>query len=132
MQRAGKPKRMSGESSHPGWTTSDLWTAKLWVSPSWITPRILGTQPIGIGAPMASVLVKDYASKSLILARETFIAKARNPVIDVHAHVNANTPAEVQAWVHTMDEVGIETTIILTGATGAKFDQLVELYLKPY
>ncbi len=31
-----------------------------------------------------------------------------------------------------MDEVGIETTIILTGATGAKFDRLVELYLKPY
>jgi hypothetical protein len=28
-----------------------------------------------------------------------------------------------------MDEVGIETTIILTGATGAKFDQLVDLYL---
>jgi predicted TIM-barrel fold metal-dependent hydrolase len=53
-------------------------------------------------------------------------------VIDIHAHVNANTPAEVQAWVRTMDEVGIETTIILTGATGAKFDKLVDLYLKPY
>src|SRR6266404_2944141 len=81
---------------------------------------------------MDSILVKDYAPKSSIVARETFIAKARSPVIDVHAHVNANTPAEVQAWVRTMDEVGVETTIILTGATGPKFDQLVELYLKPY
>ncbi|MCU1260540.1 MAG: hypothetical protein JWO80_3425, partial [Bryobacterales bacterium] len=81
---------------------------------------------------MDSILVKDYAPKSSIVARETFIAKARSPVIDVHAHVNANTPAEVQAWVRTMDEVGIETTIVLTGATGAKFDRLVELYLKPY
>src|SRR3977135_3942623 len=81
--------------------------------------------------PMDSVLVKDYAPKSSIVARETFIAKARSPVIDAHAHVNANTPAEVQAWVRTMDEVGIETTIILTGATGAKFDRLGGCYLKP-
>jgi predicted TIM-barrel fold metal-dependent hydrolase len=81
---------------------------------------------------MDSLLVRDYAPKSSIAARETFIARARDPVIDVHAHVNANTPAEVKAWVRTMDEVGIETTIILTGATGAKFDGLVELYLKPY
>ena len=64
--------------------------------------------------PMDSVSVKDYAPKSSIVARETFIAKARSPVVDVHAHVNANTPAEVQAWVRTMDEVGVETTIILT------------------
>ena len=41
-------------------------------------------------------------------------------------------PEEVAAWVKTMDEVGIETTVILSGATGAQFDQLVDLYLKPY
>jgi hypothetical protein len=69
---------------------------------------------------------------SSIVAPETFVAKARTPVIDVHAHVNANTPAEVKAWVETMDEVGIQTTIVLTGATGPRFDKLVDLYLKPY
>ncbi len=31
-----------------------------------------------------------------------------------------------------MDEAGIEKTVILTGATGARFDALVELYLKRY
>jgi len=82
--------------------------------------------------PMDSVLVKDYAPKSSIVDQQTFIAKASSPVVDMHAHVNANTPEEVRAWVRTMDEVGIETTIILTGATGAKFDNLVELYLKPF
>jgi predicted TIM-barrel fold metal-dependent hydrolase len=81
---------------------------------------------------MDSILLKDYAPKSSVVARETFIPKASSPVIDVHAHVNAITPAEVQAWVRTMDEVGIETTVILTGATGPKFDRLVDLYLKPY
>src|ERR1700676_4751264 len=93
----------------------------------WIKVRYGAWGGPGVNAapgPMDSVLVKDYAPKSSIVARETFIAKAHNPVIDVHAHVNANTPAEVQAWVRTMDEVGIETSIILTGATGAKFDRL--------
>jgi uncharacterized protein len=103
--------------------------------PEWIKARYGAWGGPGVDArpgPMDSLLVKDYAPKSSIVARETFIAKAHSPVIDAHAHVNANTPAEVRAWVQTMDEVGIETSIILTGATGAQFDQLVELYLKPY
>ena len=103
--------------------------------PEWIKARYGAWGGPGVDAtpgPMDSILVKDYAPKSSIVARETFIAKAHSPVIDVHAHVNAKSPAEVQAWVRTMDEVGIETSIILTGATGAKFDRLVELYLRPY
>ena len=31
-----------------------------------------------------------------------------------------------------MDEVGIQMSVVLTGATGEKFDKLVDLYLKPY
>jgi predicted TIM-barrel fold metal-dependent hydrolase len=31
-----------------------------------------------------------------------------------------------------MDRAGVETTVILTGATGANFDRLVELFLKPF
>lgn len=57
--------------------------------------------------PMDAVRVKDYAPQSSIVASETVIAKARFPVVDAHAHVNANTPEEVRAWVRTMDAVGI-------------------------
>jgi predicted TIM-barrel fold metal-dependent hydrolase len=46
--------------------------------------------------------------------------------------VYAKTPEEIAEWVRTMDEVGIETTVILTGATGAEFDKLAGLYLKPH
>jgi uncharacterized protein len=53
-------------------------------------------------------------------------------VIDVHAHVYANTPNEVADWVRTMDEVGIEKTVILSDAIGGEFDRLVVLYLTPY
>jgi uncharacterized protein len=87
--------------------------------------------PVARG-PMDSILLKDYAPASSLVVPETQVVKARLPVIDVHAHVNADTPEEVKAWVQTMDEVGIEKTVILTGATGADFDRLADLYLKPY
>ncbi|MFQ5930114.1 MAG: amidohydrolase family protein [Acidobacteriota bacterium] len=82
--------------------------------------------------PMDSILVKDYMPNSSLVVPETHIPKARFPVIDVHAHVEAETPEEVDDWVRTMDEVGVEVTLILTGATGERFDRLVDLYLKSY
>jgi predicted TIM-barrel fold metal-dependent hydrolase len=82
--------------------------------------------------PMDSLALKDYAPRSSVVVPETSVPKPRYPAIDVHAHILARTPEEVADWVKTMDDVGIETTVVLTGATGAEFDKLVELYLKPY
>jgi len=103
--------------------------------PEWIKIRYGAWGGPGVNAapgPMDPILLKDYAPKSSLVVPETAVAKARFPAIDVHAHVNARTPEEVKEWVRTMDEVGIEMTVILTGATGAQFDKLVDLYLKPY
>jgi hypothetical protein len=88
----------------------------------------LGNRP----GPMDKVLLKDYNPQSSLKVPVTSVPKARYPVIDVHAHSYASNPQEVAEWVKVMDEVGIETTVILTGATGERFDRLVELYLKPY
>ena len=80
-----------------------------------------------------SVLLKDWAPDSSLVVPATDIPKARFAVIDVHAHSSyAATADTIEEWVRTMDEVGIETTVILTGAVGAKFDQWAELYLKPH
>ncbi len=49
-------------------------------------------------------------------------------MIDVHSHAYAKSEADVDRWVRTMDAVGIERTVVLTGATGPKFDELVALY----
>jgi uncharacterized protein len=87
--------------------------------------------PIRSG-PMDAVLLKDYAPESSLRVPETVISKARFPVIDVHAHVYANTPGEVADWVRTMDEVGIQKTVVLTEAIGEEFDRLAGLYLKTY
>ncbi|MBK9167845.1 MAG: amidohydrolase [Bryobacterales bacterium] len=84
--------------------------------------------------PMDSILLKDYAPASSLVVPETQVDKARFPVIDVHTHTfqaDIRTPQDVAAWVKTMDEVGIETSIVFTGATGEAFDRQVELY-KPF
>lgn len=110
--------------------------AKNWLQhQEWVRARYGGWGGPGVSAvpgPMDSIALKDYAPKSSLVLPETSIARARYPVIDVHAHVEARTPEQVRDWVRTMDEVGIQTTVVLTGATGAEFDGLVELYLKPY
>ena len=88
--------------------------------------------PVKAG-PMDSVLLKDYRPESSLVVPETRVEKARVPVIDVHTHTsmsNIRTPADVDAWVRTMDAVGVERTIVFTGAHGARFDRQVELYAK--
>jgi predicted TIM-barrel fold metal-dependent hydrolase len=81
---------------------------------------------------MDSVLLKDYAPNSSLVVPETAVKKAMHAVIDVHTHRYAENPEEVQAWVETMNQVGIEVTVVLTGATGEKFESLVDLFLRPY
>jgi len=82
-----------------------------------------------VEGPMDQILVKDYNPESSLVVPENPVSRAAVPVIDVHTHVYAKTPEEVREWVETMDRVGIETTVVLTGATGERFDELVELYL---
>ena len=80
--------------------------------------------------PPEEILLKEYRPKSIFKIPETRIEKARYPVIDVHSHDYARTGAEVERWVRTMDEVGLEKTFILSGATGAKFDATVAKFGK--
>src|SRR3954452_1965605 len=69
-----------------------------------------------------TILLKDYHPKSIYKIPITEVSKAKFPIIDMHSHAYAKTPAEISEWVKNMDEVGIEKTIILTGATGQKFE----------
>jgi predicted TIM-barrel fold metal-dependent hydrolase len=84
--------------------------------------------------PMDSILLKEYNPSSSLKVPETHVEKARFPVIDVHTHTNQariRTAKDVEDWLRTMDAVGIETSIVFTGATGAEFDRLAALF-KPY
>lgn len=83
--------------------------------------------------PMDSILLKDYKPASSLVTPRSEVGKARFPVIDVHTHSDMNgikTPEDVDAWVRTMDEVGIETSVVFTGAVGEEFDRQADLFLK--
>ncbi len=82
--------------------------------------------------PMDTILLKDYRPDSSLVVPVTKVERARFKVIDAHSHVYVEKPEQIAEWVHIMDEVGIETTIVLTGATGRQFDNLVDKFLKPY
>jgi uncharacterized protein len=111
------------------------------LDPEWQRVRYGDWGGPGVSAgpgPMDAILLKDYAPKSSVIVPETFVPSAKYPVIDVHIHnyperSEVNDPNDALAeWVKTMDEVGVETSVVLTGATGEEFDRLVEMYLVPY
>lgn len=77
---------------------------------------------------VGSTQLKDWKPDSSLVVPEHHPSKARFPVIDVHSHTYMKTPEEVAAWVRMMDDAGVQTTIILTGATGAEFDRLTDLF----
>jgi predicted TIM-barrel fold metal-dependent hydrolase len=91
-----------------------------------------GSQRQPYDGPMNQVLLKDYDPVPTLKVPETLVSKAKFPAIDVHVHPAARTPQQVAEWVKIMDEVGVETVILMTGAVGQDFDRLADLYLKPF
>jgi uncharacterized protein len=75
-----------------------------------------------------TILLKDYRPRSLYKIPVTQVFKAKFPIIDMHSHAYAKTPEEIAEWVRNMDEVGIHKTVVLTDATGQKFDDVRRAY----
>ncbi|PYX31906.1 MAG: amidohydrolase [Acidobacteria bacterium] len=90
----------------------------------------LATQKPGNERSPETILLKDYRPKSLHRVPVTEVAKAKFPIIDMHSHPYAETPAQVDEWVRNMDEVGVQKTIILTMTTGTEFDAIYRKYAK--
>lgn len=105
--------------SQKDWHTDPEWSKIKYGD--WGGPGVSG----GPG-PMDKILVKNHAPRSSVVTPETFVPKAKYPVIDSHVHVVGRTPDEVAEWVSTMDEVGMETSLVLTGVIGDEFDALVD------
>lgn len=87
----------------------------------WVLAALLPTMLVA-QTPPDQLLLKDYRPRSIYRLPESRIERARHPAIDVHSHDYAPTSADVDRWVRTMDEVGVERTIILSGVTGVRLD----------
>ncbi|MEO9477715.1 MAG: amidohydrolase family protein [Cyclobacteriaceae bacterium] len=77
------------------------------------------------------LLLKDHNPISIYNIPQSRVETAKFPVIDMHSHPYAESAAELETWVKNMDQFGIEKTMLLTYATGAEFDSLIEAY-KPH
>jgi len=76
------------------------------------------------------LLLKNFRPVSVYKIPVNIPEKARFPLIDMHSHPYAQSIAEIDTWVKTMDQMGVTKTIILTMATGNQFDSLVAVYGK--
>lgn len=77
---------------------------------------------------VSSLLLKDFRPRSLHKTMETRIERAAFPVIDMHSHAYPKTIEDIDEWVETMDKLGIDKTVLLTGQTGKAFDSLMTVY----
>lgn len=84
----------------------------------------------------------DFEPKSMLHVKETFVAKARFPVIDIHTHLaftnNSGTapksisrvpPQEILAG---MNRKNVRTLVNLTGGYGPALEECLNTWHKPY
>jgi predicted TIM-barrel fold metal-dependent hydrolase len=83
-----------------------------------------------MGQKAEEIKLKDFKPISVFKVPETKIKKAKYAAYDMHSHDYAKTEEQVTTWVKTMDQAGIEKTIILSGATGSRFDSIYSKYSK--
>lgn len=84
------------------------------------------------GGPMDSLLLKDYTPATSLVVPRSEIAKAKYPVIDAHSHSSMNgikSRADVDDWLRTMDETGVERSVVFTNASGDEFERQAKLFL---
>lgn len=65
---------------------------------------------------------------STLVVPETRVERFRFPATDAHSHAYAETPEAVRRWVELMDQVGVASSFVLTGKTGAAFRDLSARY----
>lgn len=81
--------------------------------------------------PMDNLLLKDYHPVNVNNIPETFVEKAKFPVIDMHSHDYAANEAEIDEWVKTMDACNVEITNVMHCSwIGDDFETVVQKYSK--
>ena len=77
---------------------------------------------------LKDIRLSDYRPVSIYAVPTHDVKKSKYGIIDFHTHDYTKTDADLDAWVRTMDSVGITKANILTYTTGAEFDSLAAKY----
>ena len=110
--------------------------AVLLVLPGALLAQEIGYKAASEAEQKKTLLLRDFQPQSMLHTSVYAVNRARFPVFDVHQHVNDAMhieervpPAEL---VKRMDELNIETIVILTGMWGDKLQQVLDEMVKPY
>lgn len=117
--------RATGRNPKKNWQTDPYWREIKYGD--WGGPGVSAQ-----AGPMDEIFLKDYAPKSLVVTTETFVPTSKYPSIDSHVHTVAKTKEDIVEWVKTMDEVGIEISVVLTASIGNAFAEHVQSFIKAY
>ncbi len=82
----------------------------------------------GNSQDVKNLKLNDFHPISIYHNLHQLVEKAKYGVVDFHSHDYPKTDKEVDEWVKTMDEVGIQKTMILSYSTGNAFDSVVKKY----
>jgi uncharacterized protein len=82
------------------------------------------------GQNVDNLKLKDYRPVSIYKVPVRGVVKAKYMAIDMHTHVYGRNDQAIAQWIKAMDACGIEKAIVLTGATGARFDTIMKMYAK--
>lgn len=85
-------------------------------------------QDSSVDPPAETLLLKNYQPKSIYKLPDYKADRAKYSAIDMHSHAYPQSEEGIKKWIDTMKENGIEKTILLTKATGARFDSLYSVY----
>ncbi|MDD4756622.1 MAG: amidohydrolase family protein [Prolixibacteraceae bacterium] len=133
---AGSTVGITQGSCTPAPQNAELQSGKSWqTDPEWLEVKFGDWGGPGVSSkpgPMDTILLKDHAPRSTVVTAETFVPKPKFPAFDSHVHVVARKAEDIADWVKTMDEVGMEKSLVLTGATGEAYDELVKSLVKAY
>ncbi len=89
-----------------------------------------GNAPEGAQDIPQRLLLKDYRPRSIYKVSQSDIKRASFPILDAHCH-GPRPLSALGDWVKLMDAVGVEKTIVFTGAnSGTRFAEIREAYSK--
>jgi predicted TIM-barrel fold metal-dependent hydrolase len=75
-----------------------------------------------------TLLLKEWRPETIHQVPRSNVSHAAYRAVDVHSHAYTESKREVDRVVESMDSVGVQKRIVLTGATGDKFKALKERY----
>jgi len=83
-----------------------------------------------------TLLLREFHPQSMLHAKVTPVLRAKFPVFDVHQHLNdargIGSRMAPQEAVALMDQLNIQSVVILTGGWGGDLQKIMDTMVKPY